>query len=46
VEKRTPLGRIGTPQDIASAVVFLSSDEASWITGEVLAVAGGTRTGI
>jgi 3-oxoacyl-[acyl-carrier protein] reductase len=46
VEKRTPLGRIGTPQDIASAVIFLSSDEASWITGEVLTVAGGTRTGI
>ena len=46
VEKRTPLGRIGTMQDIASAVVFLSSDEASWMTGEVLTVAGGTRTGI
>jgi 3-oxoacyl-[acyl-carrier protein] reductase len=36
-----PLGRIGTPQDIASAVCFLASDEASYITGHVLAVNGG-----
>ncbi len=37
----TPLKRFGTPEDIANAVVFLSSDEAAYITGQVLAVNGG-----
>jgi 3-oxoacyl-[acyl-carrier protein] reductase len=37
----TPLGRLGEPEDIASAVRFLCSDEASFITGEVLLVDGG-----
>jgi 3-oxoacyl-[acyl-carrier protein] reductase len=36
-----PLGRPGTPADVASAVCFLASDEASYITGQVLAVNGG-----
>ncbi|KTD05373.1 SDR family NAD(P)-dependent oxidoreductase [Fluoribacter gormanii] len=36
-----PLGRIGTPDDIAQAIVFLLSPENSWITGQVLAVDGG-----
>lgn len=40
-ETRTPLMRIGLPQDIAPAVVFLSSDDASWITGETLVISGG-----
>jgi NAD(P)-dependent dehydrogenase (short-subunit alcohol dehydrogenase family) len=40
---RTPLGRVGTPADIASVAVLLASDEAGWITGECLAVSGGLR---
>jgi 3-oxoacyl-[acyl-carrier protein] reductase len=38
---RIPLKRLGTPDDIAAAVCFLASDEASYITGQVLAVNGG-----
>jgi 3-oxoacyl-[acyl-carrier protein] reductase len=37
----TPLGRMGTPEDVAYAVAFLISDEASYITGQVLSVDGG-----
>jgi 3-oxoacyl-[acyl-carrier protein] reductase len=37
----TPLGRFGSPEDVAGAVRFLCSDEASFITGEVLLVDGG-----
>jgi 3-oxoacyl-[acyl-carrier protein] reductase len=37
----TPLGKLGDPEDIAGAVRFLCSDEASFITGEVLLVDGG-----
>ncbi len=37
----TPLGRLGEPEDIAGAVRFLCSDEASFVTGEVLLVDGG-----
>jgi 3-oxoacyl-[acyl-carrier protein] reductase len=36
-----PMGRMGTPDDVAAAVRFLASDEASYITGQVLAVNGG-----
>jgi 3-oxoacyl-[acyl-carrier protein] reductase len=43
VEAQTPLGRIGRPQDIAPAVVFLASSESGWITGENLYVSGGLR---
>lgn len=42
-ESQTPLGRIGRPNDVASAVLFLASDDASWITGETLFITGGFR---
>jgi 3-oxoacyl-[acyl-carrier protein] reductase len=38
---QVPLGRVGTPDDVANAVLFLSSDEAGYITGQVLRVNGG-----
>jgi 3-oxoacyl-[acyl-carrier protein] reductase len=40
---KTPLGRVGQPKDIASVVSFLASEDAGWITGQVLPVAGGLR---
>jgi 3-oxoacyl-[acyl-carrier protein] reductase len=43
LEAQTPLGRIGQPQDIAPAAVFLASDDSAWITGETLDIAGGFR---
>ncbi|ALF52733.1 oxidoreductase [Nostoc piscinale CENA21] len=43
IEAQTPLGRIGQPQDIAPAVVFLASADSAWITGETLYIAGGLR---
>jgi 3-oxoacyl-[acyl-carrier protein] reductase len=43
MESQTPLGRIGQPQDIAPAAVFLASSDAAWITGETLLIAGGLR---
>jgi 3-oxoacyl-[acyl-carrier protein] reductase len=42
-EAETPLGRIGQPQDIAPAAVFLASDDSAWITGELLYISGGKR---
>ena len=43
--KMIPLGRVGSPDDVASAVAFLASDEASYITGHVLNVNGGMLMG-
>jgi 3-oxoacyl-[acyl-carrier protein] reductase len=43
LEAQTPLGRIGQPQDIAPAAVFLASSDSAWITGETLVIAGGLR---
>jgi len=37
----TPLGRMGQPEDIAKVAVFLASDDAAWITGELLSASGG-----
>ena len=37
----TPLGRIAQPSDIAPIAVFLASDEASWLTGEIILASGG-----
>ena len=42
-ESLTPLGRVGQPDDIAPAAVFLASDDSKWITGEMLLIAGGLR---
>ena len=42
-EARTPLGRIGQVQDIAPIVAFLASDDAGWVTGEVILGSGGMR---
>lgn len=39
----TPLGRVGVPEDIADAMVFLASEQAHWITGQLLYVGGGWR---
>jgi 3-oxoacyl-[acyl-carrier protein] reductase len=43
--KMIPLGRVGTPEDVANAVAFLASDEAAYITGHVLNVNGGMLMG-
>ncbi len=41
VERTTPLGRWGTPEDVAQAAVFLASDAAAFITGQTLMINGG-----
>ncbi len=43
VESETPLGRIAQPEDIARTAVFFASDDAGWVTGQTLIVAGGQR---
>jgi 3-oxoacyl-[acyl-carrier protein] reductase len=40
---RTPLGRVGAPDDIAPAVVFLASESSAWVTGETIRVSGGLQ---
>jgi NAD(P)-dependent dehydrogenase (short-subunit alcohol dehydrogenase family) len=42
----TPLGRFGTPEDVAGAAVFLASAASDWITGQVLSVDGGITAGV
>jgi 3-oxoacyl-[acyl-carrier protein] reductase len=41
--KSIPLGRVGLPQDISAAVVFFASEQAGWITGQLITVHGGHR---
>jgi 3-oxoacyl-[acyl-carrier protein] reductase len=40
---KTPLGRVGTPQDIGDVVTFLATDEARWVTGQIIRVSGGLQ---
>jgi len=42
-EWRIPLGRLGTPQDIGSVCVYLASEAASWVSGEIIRVGGGAK---
>ena len=43
VEAQTPLGRIGQPQDIATVVSFVASDDAGWVNGQTIFISGGMR---
>jgi 3-oxoacyl-[acyl-carrier protein] reductase len=46
IGKRIPLQRFGTVEDIASAALFLASDDAAYVTGQILFVCGGRRVGV
>ncbi|MCC6444969.1 MAG: SDR family oxidoreductase [Armatimonadetes bacterium] len=45
IAQNTPLGRVGKPEDVADVVVFLASERARWLTGQLLYVGGGWRMG-
>lgn len=45
IEKGTPLGRVGSPEDVADVAAFLASAQARWLTGQLLYVGGGWRMG-
>jgi 3-oxoacyl-[acyl-carrier protein] reductase len=42
-ERRTPLGRVGEPEDVADVIVFLASEQARWLTGQLLYAGGGHK---
>lgn len=44
IEKTIPIGRLGQPEDVGAAVIWLSSDEASWVTGQTIGINGGNLT--
>jgi len=41
IVQRTPLGRLGTPEDVADVIVFLVSEQAHWLTGQLIYASGG-----
>lgn len=41
IEANIPLGRIGQPDDLTGALIFLASDDSKWMTGECLVISGG-----
>ena len=43
IASQTPLRRVGRPEDVADAIVFLASEQANWLTGQLLYVGGGWR---
>ncbi len=44
IAKTVPVGRVGTPEDVGAAVVWLASDEAAWVTGQTIGINGGNLT--
>jgi 3-oxoacyl-[acyl-carrier protein] reductase len=44
IAARTPLGRVGRPEDVAKVIILLASEQAGWLTGQLLYVGGGHRT--